>query len=73
MSWDAVPQWAQYLAQGLLLFALMASSAVVLSRAGKNPYWALFTVIPYVVVAIVWVFAWSRWPKVDSLKDSGTA
>lgn len=65
MIWSDLPQWAQYLTQGLLLFALMSCSAVILSRAGKSPYWALFTVVPYLVIIAIWVFAFTKWPKLD--------
>jgi hypothetical protein len=68
MIWNDLPEWAQYLTRGLLLFALMSCSAVALSRAGKSPYWALFTVIPYLVIIGVWVFAFTKWPKVDEIK-----
>lgn len=65
MNWTDLPVWAQYLTQGLLLFALMSLSAVILSRAGKSAYWALFTVIPYMAVVAIWIFAFTRWPKID--------
>lgn len=65
MNWNDLPEWAQYLTRGLLLFSLMSLSAVVLSRAGKSSYWALFTVIPYFAVVAIWVFAFARWPKID--------
>ncbi len=65
MSWTDLPVWAQYLSQGLMLFALMSFCAVILSRAGKSPYWALFTVIPYFAVIAIWVFAYAKWPKLD--------
>jgi hypothetical protein len=65
MTWQDFPQWAQYLMQGLLLFALMSCSAVILGRAGKSPYWALFTVVPYLVIIAIWVFAFTKWPKLD--------
>jgi hypothetical protein len=65
MNWNDVPQWAQYLTQGLMLFALMSLSAVILTRAGRSPYWAVFTVVPYFVVVAIWIFAFSKWPKLD--------
>jgi len=66
MMWSDLPEWAQYLTRGLLLFALMSLSAIILSRAGKSPYWALFTVIPYIAVVAIWFFAFTKWPKVDA-------
>lgn len=66
MIWSDLPEWARYLSCGLLLFALMSLSAVILSRAGKSPYWALFTVIPYMIIIAVWFFAFTKWPKADA-------
>jgi hypothetical protein len=71
MTWSAsLPQWAQYLVEGLLIFLLMASSAIVLGRAGKSPWWALLMLVPYnvVVVALIWAFAFSKWPRIDGQK-----
>lgn len=65
MSWTDLPVWVQYLTQGLLFFVLMSCSAVVCTRAGKSPYWALLTVIPYFIVIAIWFFAFSKWPKLD--------
>lgn len=59
------PEWAQYLVRGVLLFVLMACSAVALSRAGRSPYWAVLLIVPYVFIVAVWVFAFCRWPRVD--------
>ena len=66
MIWSDLPEWARFLIMGLLLFSLMSMSAVILSRAGKNPYWALFMVIPYFCIVAIWFFAFTKWPKVDA-------
>lgn len=66
MSWDALPEWIQYVTRGLLIFSLMSCSAVILSRAGRSPYWAVFTIVPYVIIAAIWLFAFTKWPKVDA-------
>lgn len=66
MTWGNLPEWAQFLTMGLLLFSLMALSAVILSRAGKSPYWALLTIIPYLCIVAIWFFAFTKWPKVDA-------
>jgi hypothetical protein len=65
MMFSDWPLWGQYLAQGLLMFGLMSFSAVILSRAGRSPYWAIFTVMPYFIVAAVWVLALTSWPRLD--------
>ncbi|TAL39736.1 MAG: hypothetical protein EPN97_01900 [Alphaproteobacteria bacterium] len=66
MIWSELPEWVRYLICGLFLFSLMSMSAVILSRAGKSPYWALFTVVPHLAVIAVWFFAFTKWPKVDA-------
>lgn len=37
----------------------------VLRKAGISGFWALTIVIPLINIAMVWVFALSRWPAVD--------
>jgi predicted PurR-regulated permease PerM len=37
----------------------------VLQKAGIPGFWALTVVIPLINIAMVWVFAFSRWPAVD--------
>jgi hypothetical protein len=66
MSWADLPQWTQFLVMGLLIFSWMSLTAVILSRAGKSPYWALISIIPYFVVVAIWFFAFTKWPKVDA-------
>ncbi len=64
--WYALPEWAQYLTQGLLFLVLIASSAVALTKAGRSPYWALLMIVPYGAIVAVWLFAFCRWPKVTA-------
>lgn len=53
--------------QGLMLFAQMTLACVVVTRAGRSPYWALLAIVPffYLLVIGVWVFAFCRWPKME--------
>ena len=62
-GFDSWPFWAQYLTRGLIISLLLVASAVAATRAGRSPYWALLTVVPYGVVIILWVFAFTSWPK----------
>ena len=62
MQYLGLPQWGDYLLQGILTFVMLASAAVVLSRAGRSPYLAFLMVVPYVQIAAVWLFAFSLWP-----------
>lgn len=54
--------------KGAVIFVTLAASAVVLTRAGKNPYYALFWMIPVVQVVLLWIFAFREWPALK--KDS---
>jgi hypothetical protein len=63
MNYFDLPLWGQYLLQGILVFISIACAAVVLSRAGRSPYYAFLIVIPYVQIAALWVFAFTIWPK----------
>lgn len=58
-----LPLWGQYLLQGLIIFSAIAAAAVVLSRAGRSPYYALLIIIPYVQIIALWIFAFTLWPK----------
>lgn len=64
MIWDMVPFWLQYLIQGLGLFTVMTFSAIVITRMGRNPYWALLSVVPFVPVIGIWLLALTRWPSI---------
>lgn len=57
-------EWQEYLIRGILIFCLMAFSGIVLSRAGRSPYWAVFVGIPFFPVVLFWLFAFCRWPKI---------
>lgn len=63
---SGLPEWGQYLVRGLMIFSVMASSAVVLGRAGRSPYWALLAVVPYFFVVGLWFFALCKWPRARS-------
>jgi hypothetical protein len=60
-----MPIWLEYLLKGLAVFAMIALPAVVASRAGKSPYFALLLLVPIVQIWVVWAFAFTDWPKVD--------
>ncbi len=66
---SGLPDWLRFLVQGILLFVLMAFSAVILGRAGRSPYWALLVVVPVVAVVAVCAFGFCRWPRVDGKKE----
>ncbi|MDD9901414.1 MAG: hypothetical protein OXT65_10575 [Alphaproteobacteria bacterium] len=60
-----LPDWLWLLFAGLYVFAMMAMSCVIWSRAGKSPYYALFWLVPYVQLLMFWMLAFQRWPAID--------
>lgn len=62
-----LPDWARFLLAGISICIFMAFSAVALSRAGRSPYWAIFVIIPYFPIVMIWLFAFCRWPKADKI------
>lgn len=61
-----MPVWVDHLARGMLLCGMMVFSAIVLARAGRTPYWALLTVVPYGFILGLWLFAFVVWSKTHS-------
>jgi len=59
----SVMQWVPFLVQGLYACLLMCCCAVILSRAGRSPYWALFAINSYALIMGVFVLALVRWPQ----------
>lgn len=62
------PEWAQYLFEGVLAFIELSCAAVVLTRAGKNPYWAFILLVPYVQVAAVAYLGFATWSPQNKTK-----
>jgi len=60
-----MPLWLEYLLKGITIFGMLVFSGIVATKAGRNPYYALFLLIPFLQIAVVWAFAFLPWPKVD--------
>jgi hypothetical protein len=50
----------------LLLAVPLLMIARVLRRAGFSRGWALLVLVPVVNLVALWLFAYARWPAVDS-------
>jgi hypothetical protein len=61
-----IPIWLAYLVMSLLLVYAMMAAGWVLAKAGRSPLWAFLLLVPWVNVAAIWVFAFVRWPFVDT-------
>ena len=62
MHYLGLPQWGEYLLKGIIIFIELSGAAVVLSRTGRNPYFAFLLMVPFVQIAAVWYLAFSVWP-----------
>jgi uncharacterized membrane protein YhaH (DUF805 family) len=47
----------------LLLLLTLGLFARLLVKAGFSPWWALLGLVPLINLAMLWVFAYSRWPR----------
>ncbi|MBI1215023.1 MAG: hypothetical protein GC185_04290 [Alphaproteobacteria bacterium] len=65
MSIAEIPHWVLWLIQGICIFILMASSAVVATKAGRNPYWGVLAIVPFFVIVLIWLLAYSDWPALE--------
>ncbi|HCS22478.1 MAG TPA: hypothetical protein PLW48_09030 [Alphaproteobacteria bacterium] len=61
----SIPEWLSYLVAGLTIFAMLCAGAVIAARAGRNPYWALLIIVPFLAPVMVWAFAYARWPSME--------
>jgi len=50
--------------QALILIGVPVSS--ILHRAGHSRWWLLIAIIPLINLIGLWVFAFTRWPAIDS-------
>ena len=56
----------------LFLFMLVALAyglwccTRILARTGHSRAWAFLMIVPVVNLALVWVFAFARWPRLDA-------
>lgn len=57
-----MPLWLDYLIKGILVFAALAFAGITLTKANKSPYLALFLLVPFVQVVVIWYVAFSNWP-----------
>jgi uncharacterized membrane protein YhaH (DUF805 family) len=39
----------------------------ILNRTGRSPWWAVLMLVPILNLALVWLFAFVRWPRIDRL------
>lgn len=66
-----LPPWLDHLIRGLMICGYLCFSAVILTRMGRNPYWALLSVVPvpFLVPLAVWVLAYMTWKEPKPFKS----
>lgn len=57
--------WLGYSIIACLLTYFVSAAGWVLARAGRSPVWVMLLLIPWVNVAAIWAFAYTRWPAMD--------
>lgn len=57
--------WLAHLIIGVVLAITMGCGGMVAARAGRSPLWVLLLLVPFVNVALLWAFAYSRWPRLE--------
>lgn len=65
-----IPEWLSYLIGGLTIFVMMSSACVIATRAGRNPYFGVLVIVPFIAPVLIWALAYSRWPSFD--KEAGS-
>jgi hypothetical protein len=63
LDFITVAPWLSYLFKGVVIALTMAFSAIVASKAGKNPYFALCLFVPALNAVLIWMLALGRWPQ----------
>lgn len=65
-----LPSIMQLILVGALFFLALAipyfAYGPALDKAGFSKWWSLVMLVPFVNVAAVWVFAMTKWPRVDT-------
>ena len=53
----------------LIVIVFVAITAIptitILHRAGRSGWWCILTYIPFLNLVALWLFAFTRWPRVD--------
>ena len=65
MLFANLPEWGYFLIGGILIFVAISASGIIVTRAGRNPYWSLLLLLPFVQIIALWVFAFVDWPVID--------
>ena len=66
MGYMSIWHWSAILFY-MLLIAFPIS--IILRRAGFSRAWAILSIFPLVNVIGLWIFAFSKWPAIDSNRN----
>ena len=62
--------WSVLLLSALALLGVWVTARIV-GRAGFRPWWALLILVPVVNLAMIYVFAFVRWPISENPAPAG--
>lgn len=60
---EFLPETLVWLLVSLVIVAKIGASGFVLVKAGRSPIWALALLLPLVEVVVIWLFAFTPWPR----------
>jgi uncharacterized membrane protein YhaH (DUF805 family) len=65
---DGMPMtmdWGVLLIVAALFVVNVVLMVRIVRRAGRSGWWVVLMTVPLVNIAMLWVFAFTRWPRVD--------
>lgn len=65
----ALPRTVSLFLYGALLTYTIAVGGYALARSGIKPLWVLLLLVPTINVIALWVWAYVRWPVLNTKKE----
>lgn len=65
----ALPRTVSLFLYGALLTYTIAAGGYALARSGIKPLWVLLLLVPTINVAALWLWAYVRWPVLNTKKE----
>ncbi len=68
-----LPSWLGSVLFGLQLSLKIGLGGWVLARTGRSPLWVLLLLVPYLDLAMIWLFAYAEWPAERLAREAAVA